>query len=101
MPKRKPSPLFDFYEIAQIVSNHEEHAEIDRRYGVIGGMSYSSEFGWSYGVSVFSDPACTNWIDGWVIEEQHLVKTGRTTSEAEFMSGYSIRVTQDGQISGQ
>ncbi len=68
-------------------------------FGVVNGMSFTEEHGWSYAVSVFRDARCSDWVDGWTIDEKQLVKTGRSMSESELMSGMSLSVSQDGEIS--
>jgi hypothetical protein len=90
------TPLFSFFEIVQIVSTKDSLADIDRKFGVVLGMSKNENGEWGYAVDVYEDIACTDRIDGWDIDEAHLVKTGRTMNPDDIYDGSTIHVSSDG-----
>jgi hypothetical protein len=97
MQSVKTPPLFNFFDVVQIVDTSGELSKVDRKFGVVLGMSQADDGQWGYAVDVYEDGNCTVRIDGWDISQDNLVATGRRVSEDHIYGSETIRVSPDGE----
>ena len=67
---------FEFYEIVTVASTENVYAKINGMEGVVIGMAQDDDGHWVYAVDVGDD--------GWAIEEEHLIATGKFSSHESF-----------------
>ena len=98
MGKPGKPPLFDFYDVVQVVDVDGGIEEIDRKFGIILGMAQQEDGSWSYAVDVYADLECNERIDGWSVAEENLTATGRHVSEDHVYGGETVKVSPDGDL---
>ena len=98
MQRTTRPPLFSFFDIVQVVDVDGRLLEIDRKFGVILGMSQTEDGAWGYAVDIYEDQACTDRVDGWDISEGDLVATGRRAAEDRIYGGETVKVSTKGDL---
>ena len=85
---------FDFYERVRVVSRDPAKGAINGRLGAVLGKAEDESGSWWYGVFVYE-------LDRvWYCSEDELTSTGEFDRRESFYSGESIRVSQDGEVTG-
>ena len=89
-------PVFDFFEVVRVEPRPGSDAELEALRGrigaVLGKSAEEGELPTSYAVDI------DGLDEGWSIDAEDLVSTGKFRRREDYYDGTSIRVSVDGEL---